>query len=89
MPDIATTCNNLARLLRDMDDLYRAKVLFEDALRIRRKFAEKHPAAYLKRLAEIRYNYTVLLKKMGDRDEAKKYFKEHNNIRKKLKEASK
>ena len=60
MPDVASTLNNLANLQDDLGRYDDAEKNYQEALRIRRKFAESNPNAYMPDVALTLWNLSCL-----------------------------
>ena len=70
LPDLATSCNNLATLFYNTGSFKEAEELYQEALKIRRNLAEENPEVYLPELQLVCDNLTALLEKTGRREEA-------------------
>ena len=57
---MAVTCNNLANLLAQLGEREEARRLYGEAMEIRRRLAQAHPAAYEPDVAETCFNLGLL-----------------------------
>ena len=70
LPDLATSCNNLAALLHTFGSFKEAEKLYREAFEILRDLAKDTPKAYLSKLKNLCDKFTILLEKTGRREEA-------------------
>lgn len=61
LPDVATTCNNLAMLLKNQHRPEEAERLYREALEIRRRLAKEDPDAFLPEKSDTAFNLAILM----------------------------
>ena len=79
--DLAPMLGTLGTVLSDLGDREGAKDAFEEALRIRRRLASEHPAAFEPFVATTLNNLGTVLSDLGDREGAKDAYRESLEIR--------
>ena len=80
MPDVATTCNNLAALLAHQHSPEEAEQLYREALNIRRSLAKDNPAAFIPYVAMTCNNLANLLAGKRNFTESRSLFEEALDI---------
>ena len=83
---VAATLNNLGNLHSDEKRMAQARQTYEEALKIRRKLAEKNPDVYLPDVAMTLNNLGVLHRVENRMTEARQAYEEALKIRRKLAE---